>query len=565
MLVELSAAAVGALTKLSRRAPLVVAAAAAVMAVMIVLRKPSHKLDREVIKKGREVPPRMPAPPIIGNLIPFGIDSAGFAAKGHAVYGDVFATTVLSHNFVFLNGKPNITRFMTASTRELSFSKAYEVFLGALLGHEEFTDTGKDVFAALTSSRIDAMTPALLDVTRRHIARRMQGSGGGVIDAGVFFNELVAVMSVTMVCGADFGLEHGPEFARLLHIFESDLSVFGNFLPFETPSMRRRKAARLAMYDLVIQHARRRIAKLKNTSMSAADDYFDRLVHASYYRRSDRESEAENARIASEFENDVAVVDLERLSDEERVTKVASAAFGLIFAAHTNTAASSMAHLGEVLRRPDCVEMLRRDFDEHLGADPIATFEAYLARVNAAPRDKPKEASPFMQMRDSHRILSETMRVYSRGGLWRRAMEDVELENGMVIPKGSFVTVTGHLVATNPALYGADGDRWDPERLTRPAGRRLAGDEVGQFGGKLDDLQSPLVRAADMQMAAFGAGRHLCPGRFLAYRIITQMTAQLLRGHDLEIEEAFSRWWIVPLGGTSRPVGSFRLRWTPRG
>ncbi|KAL2916405.1 hypothetical protein HK105_204161 [Polyrhizophydium stewartii] len=506
----------------------------------------------------------MPAPPIIGNIIPFGMNSGTFAAKGHSVYGDVFATTVAGFNFVFVNGQANIGRVLGSPEAVLSFGAAYEVLIRALFGANVFKDPPhKVIYAALTASRIDTMTPALLDLTQQLLARQLKGSSG-VFDVEEFANETIAVLSLSMICGKDFGLERGAEFARHLRVLESDLSFHYNVMPFETPGMKRRKAARVALFRMVLEQVHARIEKLRDRALSPTDEYFDRIVHVIYYGRTDGDMDVKA--LAHEFgDNEIEEEGSgPQVAAQDRIHRIAKSAFGLIFAAHTNTVSTMMAHLGEVLRRPDYVEMLRRDFDEHLGADPIATFEAYLARVNAAPRDKPKEASPFMQMLDSHRILSETMRVYGRGGLWRRAMEDVELENGMVIPKGSFVTVTGHLVATNPGLYGADGDRWDPERLARPAGRRLAGDEVGQFGGKLDDLQSPLVRAADMQMAAFGAGRHLCPGRFLAYRIITQMTAQLLRGHDLEIEEAFSRWWPIPTGGMARPVGHFRVRWARR-
>ncbi|KAL2916403.1 hypothetical protein HK105_204159 [Polyrhizophydium stewartii] len=541
-------------------------AVSAVLVVLFLIRRRPHRLDRAAIKAGLVVPPRAPAPfPFIGNLIAMGIHPGHFIIRGHKKYGDVFSTTVMQHNFVFVTGKSHIMRVTSAPERQLSLNEAYKDLFGFIVGTEIFVPVSKSVFSALTSSRVEAMTPALMHVTQRYLENKFKGDMGKV-DMQLLINELVAVLSVSLICGGDFGLEYGPEVADNMNILETDYSVFSALSPFETAVVRRRRAARLRIMALVEAQARKRVEKLRDQPMKPTDDYFDRLVHVMFYGRVDKT--IDETSIANEFaDNDKpeGEVDPRDIPEEERIYNIVISAFGLIYGAHTNTSVSAMAHLCEILPRPEYMDILRKDFVDHLGNDAITSFKAYLTRVNATPRGQPKEVSPFVQMRTTNRILSESLRVHLDGGMLRKALEDVHLDNGVTIPKGSFVIINAYPILASPRLYGADGETWNPNRLIKPIPPgEFDESSTGGFSGKLDDLQSPLVRSSDLQMSGFGSGRHLCPGRFHAYRMINQMTAQMLVNFDFVVESNFDKWWPVPYGGTARPLGKFIVFWKRR-
>ncbi len=89
--------------------------------------------------------------------------------------------------------------------------------------------------------------------------------------------------------------------------------------------------------------------------------------------------------------------------------------------------------------------------------------------------------------------------------------------------------------------------RYDPDRYTRM---------------QVDDLQSPSVK--DRRFGAFGIGRHLCPGRRLAYTMVGTALAVILRDYRLAMIKRPRGWLTLITAGMARPLGGFVVRMTPR-
>jgi cytochrome P450 len=83
--------------------------------------------------------------------------------------------------------------------------------------------------------------------------------------------------------------------------------------------------------------------------------------------------------------------------------------------------------------------------------------------------------------------LNEVMRLHPIGPfLWRIATEELVLESGIHIRQGARVAIDINAANHDPAVYGAEAERFDPRRMETIKGNK--------FG------------------LAFGAGAHMCPG-----------------------------------------------------
>ncbi|CAN4090780.1 unnamed protein product [Withania somnifera] len=96
----------------------------------------------------------------------------------------------------------------------------------------------------------------------------------------------------------------------------------------------------------------------------------------------------------------------------------------------------------------------------------------------------------------------------------RRMKQDVELYD-YIIPKGSQVLV-------NVWAIGRDSTSWEDPLMFRPE----------RFWGL--DLD---MRGQDFELIPFGAGRRICPGLPLAFRMIPVMLGSLLNTFNWKLEE----------------------------
>lgn len=139
--------------------------------------------------------------------------------------------------------------------------------------------------------------------------------------------------------------------------------------------------------------------------------------------------------------------------------------------------------------------------------------------------------------------MNESMRLRGNGGVWRKTLREVEL-GGYLLPTGSLVGTAMGLFNHAPELY-PHPERYDPERYLTM---------------KTDDFQSPSVSARECQFGVFGAGRHLCPGRGLAYLLVGSALTLMLREFRFALVKKPWLWFELLTAGIPRPVGPLRVQ-----
>jgi cytochrome P450 len=302
-------------------------------------------------------------------------------------------------------------------------------------------------------------------------------------------------MACRFVCG-DMDPARCDELAELFHLLESDFSIAGMFLPMETRSMKRRKAAR----DRILAIFEDEVRRAATEGTSDPDGYMEAVL-----RQSVRDRSAPT-------------------SDEIRLAGLA--VMGAVFGAHTNTAITYAASLADLLEHPQV----------------LAPIEAEIAGVLG---DAPLDLAALCRMPLLLRAMNESMRLHGNGGLWRMTMRDVEIA-GHTVKKGSLVGTSMGLVNLDETHY-RDATRYDPDRYTTMV---------------VDDLQSPPPK--ERRFGVFGIGRHLCPGRRLAYTMVGTALVVLLREYSLDVVSKPRGWFTLLTAGMARPLGKFVVRATPR-
>ncbi|XP_052161947.1 cytochrome P450 716B1-like [Oryza glaberrima] len=148
----------------------------------------------------------------------------------------------------------------------------------------------------------------------------------------------------------------------------------------------------------------------------------------------------------------------------------------------------------------------------HLADDP-ATLAAMVQEHEEIARSKRDgEALTWedvARMKLTWRVAQETLRMVPPVfGSFRRALEDVELDGGYVIPKGWQVFWAPCVTHMDPAIYH-DPDKFDPSRF---------------------DAQAAASAPPPYSFVAFGGGPRICPGMELA-RVETLVTMHYLVRH----------------------------------
>lgn len=108
-------------------------------------------------------------------------------------------------------------------------------------------------------------------------------------------------------------------------------------------------------------------------------------------------------------------------------------------------------------------------------------------------------------------VVKETLRLHPPGPLlsWARlSTSDVQLNNGMVVPKGTTAMVNMWAITHDQTVW-SDPLKFDPERFTGNA-----------------DVD---IRGGDLRLAPFGAGRRVCPGKNMGLATVTRWVAELVR------------------------------------
>nr|AJD87467.1 cytochrome P450 CYP76AD11 [Phytolacca americana] len=195
--------------------------------------------------------------------------------------------------------------------------------------------------------------------------------------------------------------------------------------------------------------------------------------------------------------NDVLDVLLNLLKEEELNMGEINHLLVDIFDAGTDTTSSTFEWaMAELVRNPEMMKKAQDEIEQVLGKDAIIQES-----------DIPK--MPYLQA-----IIKETLRLHPPTVflLPRKASSNVELY-GYVVPKNAQILVNLWAIGRDPTV-------WDNPNMFSP--ERFLNSDID-------------VKGRDFGLLPFGAGRRICPGMNLAYRMLTLMLATLLQSFDWKL------------------------------
>ena len=196
--------------------------------------------------------------------------------------------------------------------------------------------------------------------------------------------------------------------------------------------------------------------------------------------------------------------------------------------------------------------------------DYIAGIRDEVSRVLAEEDGKWTKAG-LANMRRVDSTLRETLRItnFSVLGLGRVATMDITTDDGVHIPKDSFVTVPQGGVHADPANY-EDPDTFDAFRFSRPWEQHQASNDSSSTTTK-DTSTSDFLKFKNLSLVTtsekflpFGHGKHACPGRFFAANELKLLIAYMVMNYD--IEPLAERPPNVYMGATELPPMKATLR-----
>lgn len=156
----------------------------------------------------------------------------------------------------------------------------------------------------------------------------------------------------------------------------------------------------------------------------------------------------------------------------------------------------------ELVKNPNMMGRVQNEIEQALGRDCSSIQESDILKL------------PYLQA-----IIKETLRLHPPTVflLPRKADTDVEL-NGYLVPKNAQVLV-------NLWAIGRDPKVWENPEVFLP--ERFLNSEID-------------VKGRDFELLPFGAGRRICPGLTLAYRMLNLMLATLVNNYDWKLEDGMN-------------------------
>ncbi|XP_021839707.2 cytochrome P450 76AD1-like [Spinacia oleracea] len=174
-----------------------------------------------------------------------------------------------------------------------------------------------------------------------------------------------------------------------------------------------------------------------------------------------------------------------------------------IFDAGTDTTASTLEWaMAELVKNPEMMTKVQNEIEQAIGKDCATIQESDIAKL------------PYLQA-----IIKETLRLHPPTVflLPRKADVDVELY-GYVVPKNAQVLVNLWAIGRDPKVW-KNPEVFSPERFLEC------------------DID---YKGRDFELLPFGAGRRICPGLTLAYRMLNLMMGNFLHSFDWKLEDGMS-------------------------
>jgi sterol 14-demethylase len=433
---------------------------------------------------GKE-PPKMPgAWPLLGHMLEFGKNPFDYMVRLRKTLGEIGEFRMFHQKMVLMTGPEANEAFFRAPDAQLDQSQAYKIMTPIF---------GKGVVFDAPPHKKDQQLKMLMPVLRdkpmrgyaqvivQEVEQMIAGWGDtGEIDLLEFMKELTIYTSSHCLLGDEFRYELNEEFAKIYHDLEKGVNPLAFVFPYlPLPVFRRRDKARARLQELVTGIIAKRAQKPEKS-----EDAFQLLIESKYD-------------------------DGSHLSAHE----ITGMLIGTIFAGHHTTAGTAAWTLLELARRPEQLELVLNELDQHFGADGEVTFQS-LREI------------PVLE-----NVIKEVLRLHPPLiFLIRKVMQDFHFKD-YTVKAGKYVC-TSPRVSHRIADIFPDPEKFDPDRYS----------EARQEDAK------------PFSWIAFGGGKHKCSGNAFALLQLKAIFSILLRRYTFELiddkdhyQDDFTQMVVQPL------------------
>lgn len=403
--------------------------------------------------------------PLLGHMLAFGKNPFDYMMTLRKTLGEIGEFRMFHQKMVLMTGPEANEAFFRAPDAQLDQSQAYKIMTPIF---------GKGVVFDAPPHKKDQQLKMLMPVLRdkpmrgyaqvivREVEQMIARWGDtGEIDLLEFMKELTIYTSSHCLLGDEFRYELNEEFAKIYHDLEKGVNPLAFVFPYlPLPVFRRRDKARARLQELVTGIIVKRAQKPEKS-----EDAFQMLIDARYD-------------------------DGSALSAHE----ITGMLIGTIFAGHHTTAGTAAWTLLELVRRPEQLEKVLNELDEHFGADGEVTFQS-LREI------------PVLE-----NVIKEVLRLHPPLiFLIRKVMKDFHFKD-YTVKAGKYVC-TSPRVSHRIADIFPEPEKFDPERYS----------EARQEDAK------------PFSWIAFGGGKHKCSGNAFAMLQLKAIFSILLRRYTFEL------------------------------
>ena len=436
-------------------------------------------------KTAELAPPKMPgALPVLGHMLAFGKNPFDYMMQLRNTLGEIGEFRMFHQKMVLMTGPEANEAFFRAPDAQLDQSQAYKI-MTPIFGKGVVFDAPPHK----KDQQLKMLMPVLRDKPMRGYAQVIvqeveqmiaEWGDSGEIDLLEFMKELTIYTSSHCLLGDEFRYELNEEFAKIYHDLEKGVNPLAFVFPYlPLPVFRRRDKARVKLQALVTEIIAKRAQKSEKS-----EDAFQLLIDASYD-------------------------DGSRLSAHE----ITGMLIGTIFAGHHTTAGTAAWTLLELAKRPEHLNRVLKELDQHFGVDGEVTFQS-LREI------------PILE-----NVIKEVLRLHPPLiFLIRKVMKDFHFKD-YTVKAGKYVCASPR-VSHRIAEIFPEPEKFDPDRY-------------------LEDRQED---AQPFSWIAFGGGKHKCTGNAFAMLQLKAIFSILLRRYTFELidekdhyQDDFTQMVVQPL------------------
>ncbi|POW01965.1 hypothetical protein PSTT_12118 [Puccinia striiformis] len=436
--------------------------------------------------------------------------------------GNVFTTTILD-----IISNEYIHSFATATRKVLDVTAAYKLIAAPLIGEEAFFGQTKYMNQVILSkSRTEQLHERLWDGKNRPWTN---------VDYVIFGLDVFFLIGEQMV---NVNLDR---ISHLFRVMDSDLSLVGILLPMIKGGRCPRKEAKNELLGFLKRDVQRRIESHVEHAVRAAFGSSQSDCSEPWPPSPEEDSPQELPEILLRSElkelDESILLDYDRGEQSaiktinEKVEFIAIFIYGFVWAAQTNSAAATIGVVHDILLH-DQSQALSVD-DER---SPSFSHVDQIRREchSALLKENSSRAPFFADMPHLAHCLNETLRLRATGAWVRLAEKPFHLSSqgtqspGVICPPG-FIVLSPMPVSLNPSTY-PNPDRWDPHRYDRgPFTHAPPGSKEDSARRQIPIDKKYLIpptTPSNPYFASWGLGQGHCPGKHLAYKMISMTVAR---------------------------------------